>query len=122
MMETRNRHLVLAMGEIGECQRDLSRACLAPASEQSIVTLSGVAAGLDRASERIKRDILNQQPPAPADAPVVTEAMEEAAAHALEQQYRAESWEEAKDVIEGIDLTAIITAALAAQPKKDPSA
>ena len=57
--------------------------------------------------------------PAP---PAVTDAMRQAAMDALERQYRAEPWEDAKDVIEGIDFTPIIAAALAAQTPKEPSA
>lgn len=56
------------------------------------------------------------------DPRAVTEAMQQAAADALEKQYRAQPWETAKDVIEGVDFAPIITAALAAQPPKDPSA
>lgn len=56
------------------------------------------------------------------EAPTVTDAMKQAADDALVAQYRAQPWETAKDVIEGLDFAPIITAALAAQTPKEPSA
>ncbi len=122
VLEPRNRHLVLAMSEMAGCQRDLAESALMPPTEHAVAKLAGVAAGLDRAVARIRLDLLQQKPPAPTAAPAVTDAMQQAAADALDAQYRAQPWEEAKDVIEGIDFTPIIAAALAAQPTKEPSA
>lgn len=124
VLETRNRHLALALSEIAECLRDMALAALAPPAEHNLARLGAVVTGLDRATARIRADLLQQKPPsaAPADAPAVTDAMRQAADDALLRQYRAQPWEEAKDVLEGIDFTPIIAAALAAQTPKEPSA
>lgn len=53
--------------------------------------------------------------------PVVTPDMMAAADNALEQQYRASPWEEAKDVLEGLDWRPILEAALRQQPKTIPT-
>lgn len=118
----RNRHLALALAELAESQRDLALSALTPPAEQNRIRLGAALVNLDRAAARIRTDMLGQQAPPPVAAPAVTDAMQDAAMAALELQYRAEPWEEAKDVLEGIDFAPIIAAALAAQTPKETSA
>jgi hypothetical protein len=108
------RPFVLAQAEIAQCMHDLGLVMLAPPSEAAVARLAGVAAGLDRAANRLRREILRQAPEAAPEPAVVTQEMCEAAHAALEQQAKGELWDDADEVLEGIEWPPILSAALAA--------
>jgi hypothetical protein len=114
-MTDAQRRFTLAFSEIAECLRDLASVTLMPANETAVSKVSGVAAGLDRAARRLRETILSLQPE-PAKAAAVTEEMVNAADDEMTRQWRESPWEDAKDVIEGLDLAPVIRAALAAAP------
>jgi hypothetical protein len=107
------RPFVFAHAEIAQCLHDLALVMLAPPSEGAVARLAGVAAGLDRAANRIRTEILRLAPNR-----AVTEPMIEAAHKALEAQAEGDLWDDADEVLEHIDWVPILEAALAAANQK----